>query len=443
MWKIDKRFFTLSSPILLVIISLCVFLGIWILATIGTTLCHCWPLKNWATALGVAGYYLFSFSLLLSSRWKRLEDWLGGLDQIYHLHRKLGILGFCLICLHPFAEALKWLPDHIEKFVFFILPIHGRLSVNLGSYAFWLMLLILGVTFLKLLSYNKWKILHKFMSLVFLLASLHIILSDKRVGSEFAQSILYLPMGVGFLGIFYKQIYTPFFAKHSSFEVTDVKNINDNVIEVVLSSKEEPLRYIPGQYGFFTFHGPSLSTESHPFTLIDSAEGPTISLLVKARGDYTINLCRNIKKGDIGIFEGPYGRLNYNQAGISQIWIAGGIGVVPFLAWIRALKKSFPQGFKQGTKIDFYYCVHREVDAVFYSEFKEFSVVYPGFRVFLCCSEIGSRLDIHKLIDLSGNISSKQVYMCGPLKLTSDFKEQFQAYGVSKDNIFVEDFEFF
>lgn len=439
MWKIGKWSFNLRSPILLVIVSLCIYLAIWFLATIGTTLCHCWPLKNWATSLGVAGYYLFSFSLLLSTRWRKLEDWFGGLDQIYHLHRKLGIWGFCLILLHPWVEALKWLPDHIEKFIFFILPIHGRLSVNLGSYAYWLMLLILGITFLKLLPYNKWKILHKFMSLVFLLASLHIILSDKRVGSEFAQSILYLPMGIGFLGIFYKQIYIPFFAKHSSFVVTNVKNINDTIIEVILSPKEEPLKFIPGQYGFFTFYGPSLTTESHPFTLIESTEDSTISLLVKARGDYTINLCRHIKKGDIGIFEGPYGRLNYNQAGISQIWIAGGIGVVPFLAWIRAMKRTFPQGIK----IDFYYCIHREADAVFYREFKEFSITYPDFRIFLCCSEKGDRLDIHKIIDFSGNISSKQVFMCGPLKLTSDFKAQFQTYGISNNNIFVEDFEFF
>lgn len=439
MWKIGKWSLTLRSPIFLVVVSLCIYLLMWFLAAIGTILCHCWPLKNWATSLGVAGYYLFSFSLLLSSRWKRLEDWFGGLDQIYHIHRKLGIWGFCLICLHPLAEALKWLPDHIEKFVVFILPIHGRLSVNLGSYAFWLMMLILGITFLKLLPYNKWKILHKFMSLVFLLASLHIILSDKRVGSEFSQSMLYLPMGIGFLGIFYKQIYNPLFAKQASFVVTNVKNINDNVVEVVLSPKEELLRFIPGQYGFFTFYGPSLSLESHPFTLIESAEGLTISLLVKARGDYTINLCRHIKKGHIGAFEGPYGRFNYNQTGSLQIWIAGGIGVVPFLAWIRAMQRTF----RQGVKIDFYYCIHREADAVFYSEFKEFSLAYPDFRIFLCCSEKGNRLDIHKIIDFSGHISNQQIYMCGPLKLTSDFKAQFQANGVSNDNIFVEDFEFF
>lgn len=438
MLKIGKKLLPLRSPIIFVVISLCIYLLIWFLASFGSTSCHCWPLKNWATSLGVAGYYLFSFSLLLSTRWKQLENWFGGLDQIYHLHRKLGVWGFCFIFLHPWAEALKWLPDRIEKFVFFILPIHGRLSVNLGSYAFWLMMLILGITFLKLLPYNRWKTLHKLMSLVFLLASLHMILSDKRVGSEFAQSLLYLPMGIGFLGIFYKQVYIPFFAKQPSFVVTDVKSINDNIVEVILSPNK-PLQYIPGQYGFFTFNGPLLSTESHPFTLIESAEGSTISLLVKARGDYTINFYQQIKKGDHGTFEGPYGRLNYKRAGPLQIWIAGGIGVVPFLAWIRSMKKSSSKGFK----IDFYYCIHRETDAVFYREFKEFSSLNPIFRVFLCCSEKGNRLDIHQMIKFSGSIKNRQVFMCGPLKLTSDLKAQFQVYGISNNDIFVEDFEFF
>lgn len=439
MHKNCKWFLELRSSSILVFCFLCVYLIIWFLATFRTTLCHCWPLKNWATLLGVAGYFLFSFSLLLSTRWKKLENWFGGLDQIYHLHRRLGIWGFCLILLHPWAEALKWLPNHIEKFISFTLPIHGRASMNLGSYAFWLTVLILGITFLRFLAYDKWKILHRFMSLVFLLASLHIILSDKRVGSEFAQSLLYLPMGIGFVSIFYKQIYTPFFAAHESFVVTDVKNINDNVVEVILTPKEKPLNFVPGQYGFFSFYGPLLSSESHPFTLIESAGGATISLLVKARGDYTMNFYRHIKKGDSCTFEGPYGGLNCNQGGNLQIWIAGGIGVALFLSWIRAMRATFSREMQ----VDFYYCVHKETDAVCYKEFEEFSIMYPNFRVFLCCSEKGTRLDIHKIINLCGEVRNRQIFMCGPLKLTHDFKKQFQIYGVNKNNIFVEDFEFF
>lgn len=368
-----------------------------------------------------------------------MESWFGGLDQIYHLHRKLGLWGFCLLLIHPWAEALKWLPGRIEKFVFFILPFHSRLSVNLGSYAFWLMLLILGITILKLLPYDKWKRLHKFMSLVFLLASLHIILSDKRVGSKLAQSILYLPMGIGFFGIFYKQFYHPIFGNYLSFVVTNVKHVNDNVIEVTLSSKKNPIKFIPGQYGFFTFNDPSLSTESHPFTLIGSDDDSKASLLIKARGDYTINLFQHIKPKCPGIFEGPYGRLNYAKAGSPQIWLAGGIGVAPFLAWIRAMKRSS----HSDVKVDFYYCVHRKTDAVFYNEFKQFGINNSNFRSFLHCTEEGNRLNFQNIIESSNQVNDAYVFMCGPLKLTNSFRENFLLQGVSHDRIFVEDFEFF
>lgn len=209
--------------------------------------------------MGIAGYFLFSLSLLLSSRWRKLEDWFGGLDQIYHLHRHLGILGFCLVLIHPWTEALKWLPDHLVKFFLFTLPFHGRLSVNIGSIAFWLMIIILAITLLKLLPYNKWKVLHKFMSVIFVLATLHILLSEKRFGSEISQSFVLVPMAIGFFGIFYKQVFLQFFAKNPLLKVISVKKINDNVVEVTLNVVEKAIKFIPGQYGFFSMGGgPSL-----------------------------------------------------------------------------------------------------------------------------------------------------------------------------------------
>lgn len=426
------------SPLFCVILSLCVFVTVWFLLTLETPLCFCWPLKRWGTALGVAGYYLFSFSLLLSSRWNKLEHWFGGLDRIYQLHRKLGIWGFCFILAHPWVEALKWLPHHVEKFILFTLPIHGRLSVNFGSFAYWFMLFILGITLLKLLPYDKWKILHKFMTLVFILASLHIVFSDKRVGSIYAQSLLYLPMGVGFIAIFYKQIYLAFLAKPLSLIVSKVTYINDNVVELALTPKKEPIKYIPGQYGFFSFQQSLLSSESHPFTMIESADRTKTSILIKARGDFTKDLYANIRKGDVANFEGPYGQFDQSQGGNSQIWIGAGIGIAPFLAWIRSSgAKTF-----HDKKIDFYYCVHRKADAVFSDDFREFSKSNSSFRFFLHCSEEGNRLDIAKIVETSGNLIGKQIFMCGPLSLTGSFNKEFQAHGVGKNDIFFENFEF-
>lgn len=427
-----------SSPFFWVFFTLSIYLVLWTLASLDHWKSNYWHLKEIGTAFGVAGYFLFSLSLLLSSRWRKLEDWMGGLDQIYHLHRHIGIWGFCLTFLHPWFEALKWLPKHLDKFLLFTFPFHGRLSLNIGSIAFWLMIIILGITLLKLLPYDKWKVVHKFMSIVFVLASFHILLTEKRFGSHLAQSLLFLPMGIGFFGIFYKQVFLPFFAKQALFKVINVRNINDNVVEVTLNIIGETIKFTPGQYGFFSFEGPLLTKESHPFTLIETSDASKVHILIKARGDFTKSLYQNIKTGYLARFEGPYGRFDYARSGDAQIWIAGGIGIVPFLAWLRAIKGSDTK-----LKIDLYYCVHSKADAIFYEEFQAFSQSYPQFQCFLHCSEENNRIDIKKVLTSSKAIAGKKILMCGPIRLTSDLKKQFQSLGVKNENIYFEDFEFF
>jgi predicted ferric reductase len=422
-----------------VVLGICLFLGLWLLDAVWAWVSDCCFFRGPGIIVGVATYVLFSFSLLLSSRWRKLEDWLGGLDRIYHLHRQVGVWAFCLMLAHPWIISLKWLPNRFNRFIVFTFPIHDRLSVNLGSLAFWLAILILGVTLLKVLPYDKWKILHKFMSVVFLLASLHILQSEKRFGGAWAQSLLYLPMGIGFFGIFYKQVYMAFFSKKELFKVDAVRSVSENVREVVLLPVKAFPAYIPGQYGFFTFVGPMLTRESHPFTMVGSRdEGPSLSLFVKARGDYTIGLSQHLQKGYSAQFEGPYGRFDYVGAGNTQIWIAGGIGVVPFIAWIRAMKGGLPPDLA----IDFYYCVHKKSDAVLDEELKEFESRYPRFRYFLHCSEANNRLDVDKILTESKSFEGKTILMCGPKKLTKGFTEKFLALGVKRSAIMYEDFEF-
>lgn len=411
---------------------------LWGISIIDFKVCYCWPQKKWATALGVCGFNFFALSLLLSTRCKILEKFFGGLDQIYQLHRKLGVWGGCLILLHPWAEAIKWIPHRMEKFFLFVLPIHGRLSVNLGSYSYWLMVFILGITLLKLLSYDKWKIVHKFMSVVFILACFHVILSEKRVGSEFTHALLYIPMGIGILSILYKQVYLLFFASHPALKVTDINYISDNVVEISLDAIGSPLHYSPGQYGFFSFKSDLFSNESHPFTLVESEDRLKTLIIVKKRGDFTSEIYKNIKLGCLAYFEGPYGRLDYRQGGPSQIWIAGGIGVVLFLSWIKAMSKNPDEKIE----VDFYYCVHRSADVIYYAQFLEFSKK-QNFRIFLFCTEENNRLDIDKIMNHSGGIRGKEVFMCGPLKLTEYFNKQLQISGVNKKDIHFENFEFF
>lgn len=437
-----SRFYTHRSSLYFFIGLVVVFLGLWCLFTLNS-----WSigrtnhkLKGIGTLLGIGGYAFLSISLFLSSRWNKLEDWFGGLDQIYHIHRSVGILGTIFILLHPLILAVRWLPQRWDRFFLFFLPAHSRVSVNLGVYAFWLMILILVITFFKLLSYDKWKITHKLMSLVFILASLHFLFSDRLFGPSIISKIwLCIPMTVGFFSIIYKQIYHDFLKKYPVYEVLDTKKINENVIEIILQPKQEKLTFDSGQYAFFSFQGENLSQEFHPFTLLGNSENGSISIIAKARGDFTKVLYDHIISGRIARIDGPYGRLNFRSVKPKQIWIAGGIGIALFLAWIRDLLHM--ESIEQ--TIDLFYAMHSEQDAIFLDECEQISKKFPQFRFFCFCSESHNRLDLTKIIEASGSLNDKSILMCGPKKMTQDLMRQLLKADVKRENILFEDFEFF
>jgi predicted ferric reductase len=104
-------------------------------------------------------------------------------------------------------------------------------------------------------------------------------------------------------------------------------------VEVRLSTPWEGHR--DGQFAFVTFD----SREGHhPFTLSSSwKDDATLSFHIKQLGDYTRTLNHTLHVGDAVTVEGPYGKFDFTSHSGPQIWIAGGIGITPFLSRLEAL----------------------------------------------------------------------------------------------------------
>lgn len=409
------------------------FVLVWILVIPRTEWSQA-TLKGLGSTVAVTGYAFFSLSLFLSSRLKKLEDWFGGLDHVYKLHHRLGLWGFWLLVLHPVVLALKWFPQNLGHFFLFFLPAHHRVSVNLGSYAFWLMLLIICITIFKLLPYDKWKWVHKGMSVVFLLASLHFLLSKRRFDpSTTSLVLLCFPFAIGLFGILYKQVYLAL-CQGVKYQITSVEKLSDAVLRVTLESEQKGIDFVPGQYAFFSFNH-KLSSEQHPFTIC-SMKGKEISILAKVRGDFTRTLYDQLEVGSEAKLEGPYGRFDFTRGSQDQIWIAGGIGIAPFLAWEKRLQTW------QG-KIKLFYCCHRKVDTFFIRDLKRMQANSMNFSFYLYCTENQEHLTVEAIQAIEKDLMHNEIYMCGPQRLTHSFARSFQEAGVSQKRIHFEDFEFF
>jgi predicted ferric reductase len=57
-----------------------------------------------------------------------------------------------------------------------------------------------------------------------------------------------------------------------------------------------------------------------------------VKFVVKELGDYTDHLRDTLHVGQVVMIEGPYGCFTFADSCPTQIWVAGGIGISPFLA---------------------------------------------------------------------------------------------------------------
>ena len=118
---------------------------------------------------------------------------------------------------------------------------------------------------------------------------------------------------------------------------------NKTTLSVALAPVRKPLSFTPGQFVFLALGGTG-GWERHPFSVSSAPSDPRLELTIKASGDYTRELYDQLQPGVPAKLAGPFGGFDYRQGGHDQIWIAGGIGVTPFLSWIRSIDGQFDRG---------------------------------------------------------------------------------------------------
>jgi predicted ferric reductase len=116
--------------------------------------------------------------------------------------------------------------------------------------------------------------------------------------------------------------------------------------------------------------------------------------------------------------EGAFGRFSYKFYPYKkQVWIAGGIGVTPFVSLAKSLDihKEFI--------IDFYYSVKNIEEAVYRDLFQNISRDNPHFRFHLRLSKDKGRLTAEEIINEVKDLSEREIFICGPTVLMVSMKK--------------------
>ncbi|CAN5534795.1 hypothetical protein BH11ACT8_BH11ACT8_01400 [soil metagenome] len=109
------------------------------------------------------------------------------------------------------------------------------------------------------------------------------------------------------------------------------------------------------------------------------------------------------------VIGGPHGRFNHAKGTADQVWIAGGVGIAPFLSWMRALAVHPPPG-----RVDLYYAFTGG-PAPFADELVAIGAAHDDVRVHLVDSAVDGRLTTDRIFaESSAKPTDVSVFLCGP-----------------------------
>ena len=384
--------------------------------------------------LGSILIVLMSCSLFLSTRPKWAEPFFGGLDKMYLTHRRTSTSAFLLMFVHlltvPISTTNLRLGNYLAMISFL-----GIVSIVLPTLA-------PRIPFLSKLTnstYEGWKKLHRFIGIFFITGFIH-SLTVKGLDAFIAINWVQVFFIIGTASYLYTEVFGRFFKKYLPFTVEAVNHPNGSTTEVVLRAKKAPIqKQRAGQFLFVRFPQDKVLNESHPFT-ISSAPAPREDVLrvtVKASGDFTRHLFSHLQAGADAIVEGGYGMFDYKTGGQKQIWVAGGIGVTPFLAFIRDMDGNLSHD------VDFYYTVRHREEAIFADEIEAAAKKNPHLKVHIRFSSTDGSLTVDEIVkNAGGSLDEHHIYMCGPLPMVQAFEKKFVEAKVPAANIHYEEFNF-
>jgi len=379
---------------------------------------------------GLLSIAMMSLTMFLATRPAWLEAPLGGMDRVYRTHKWAGILAVSLAATHWLIEmsgdilkAMIGREGRVPKEKFTgLLEVLRHLSKDMGEWAIYALLAMLVITLWKKFPYRTWRVLHRVMPVLFLMLAFHAaLLAPRAYWAQPVGALLAVLLAAGGYGAIRSLLGGIGRSRVASGRIIAVEHPVADVTTVRCRLEQGWRGHRPGQFAFVTFDD---KEGAHPFTIASSDQGDrTISFQIKALGDYTSQLGARLQAGQAVRVEGPYGRFDIARCnrGARQIWIAGGIGVTPFLAWLESLQGS-PD---QVPAADLHYCTRdRDTDA-FVPRLEKLCANLPGIALHIHGARQGALLKAEAL----GAPRHAEIWFCGPSGLADALRQGIHAMG--------------
>lgn len=383
------------------------------------------------TLSGLLSIALMSLAMLLATRPIWLETPLGGMDRIYRTHKWAGILAVVFAALHWLIEmssdilkATIGRAGRVPKETFTgFLEVLRDVAGDMGEWAIYALLAMLVVTLWKRFPYRSWRVLHKAMPVIYLMLAFHAaLLAPQAYWQQPAGAGLAALLIAGVYGAIRSLLGSIGLSRNATGHIVAIEHPSSDVTTVHCQLERGWRGHQPGQFAFVRFDD---GEGAHPFTIASADQGDnTVSFQIKALGDYTGTLAQRLHMGQPVQVEGPYGRFDLarHNPKARQIWIAGGIGVTPFLAWLESLQ-AYPE---QAPAAELHYCTRDQEGDPFVPRLQDLCTTLPTIQLHIHGARQGATLHAEALKDAH----QAEIWFCGPSGLADALRQGLRNLGI-------------
>ncbi len=224
---------------------------------------------------------------------------------------------------------------------------------------------------------------------------------------------------------------------------------SSNLITLEADEKDLGFNFKAGQYAAINFFGDDhRPTVARCFSIVSSpGDKGVLQFSMRNSGKFTRALTQ-IVKGDSVYVRGPFGGFTFDESSTQPaIFMAGGIGITPFISIIRNLTET-----KAANKVTLVYSCRNQDDVPFQEELIRLARINPNFDVAFVISDgevdklAGQRVAKGRLspqlIDkiVKTNYGDYNYYICGPSSFMKGMTKALLSKNVNMKQIVTEAF---
>jgi predicted ferric reductase len=393
---------------------------------------------------GIAGATLLALTVILAGRLAVLEWLFGDMTQVYVAHGVVGMLMFVMVSVHPMLYFFGTLPAGADSAAHVIVPFH---LVVLDWISYLAIATALITTLYLRMPFDRWRWIHLLLGFAMILTGYSILIDNLIFDTAAIPALriyLFILFGAGLASFVWVALVRRYVEPKHEYRIVSVEHHpHARATEIVAEPVGRPISFSAGQFAYADLVDDPLHVHrdfaAHPFSIASSPGQEQISIVIEAAGAHTEQIQRIVASDDPrALLHGTFGRLVTERPRLrKQLWLAGGIGVTPFLAMAADLAEN-PERY-EGYEVSLVVAVDSREQAFKLEQLEECAERFPGLDVHLWVGKEKGRPTIEGVAELvDGDLRERAVMISGPEGMISSFHEQLSAAGVPRGQIRAE-----